>query len=302
MGKASRNKRDTAREKIAAQRAEAKRAERRRTLFITGGSILVVVVIVIVFVIVKATGGGSPASASSTSATGTALPASVVRNITAVSPATLEGIGAGSATPKTVTPVTGGAPLTSSGKPELLYIGAEYCPYCATERWAMAVALSRFGTFSNLHGIHSSSSDVYPNTPTLTFYKSTYSSRFLTFTPVETTTENRNTPLQQTTAAQQAVFKKYDNPPYVSSANATAIPFVDFANKYFVHGAQYSPTVLAGKTWSQVAAALNNKTSPIAQGADGAANMMTAAICKMTSNQPSNVCSSPAITTLQGQL
>ena len=48
--------------------------------------------------------------------------------------------------PTTIT----GAPLTSGGKPEMLYIGAEYCPYCAAERWAMIVALSRFGTFSGL--------------------------------------------------------------------------------------------------------------------------------------------------------
>ena len=55
-------------------------------------------------------------------------------------------------------------------------MGAEYCPYCAAERWAMAVALSRFGTFSDLRLIHSSSADIYPNTPTLSFYRSSYAS------------------------------------------------------------------------------------------------------------------------------
>ena len=64
-------------------------------------------------------------------------------------------------------------------------MGAEYCPYCAAERWAMAVALSRFGTFSNLRLIHSSSADIYPNTPTLSFYKSSYTSKYVQFTPVE---------------------------------------------------------------------------------------------------------------------
>ena len=43
--------------------------------------------------------------------------------------------------------------LTSNGKPEILYIGAEFCPYCAAERWAIAVALSRFGTLSPLHSL-----------------------------------------------------------------------------------------------------------------------------------------------------
>ncbi len=41
-----------------------------------------------------------------------------------------------------------------------------------------------------------------------------------------------------------------------------------------------------GKTGAQIAAALNDPSSPIAQGAIGAANYMTAAICTMTGNQP----------------
>ena len=57
----------------------------------------------------------------------------------------------------------GSAPTRAAGKPEILYIGAEYCPYCATERWPLAVALSRFGTFTGLRGIHSSATDVYPS-------------------------------------------------------------------------------------------------------------------------------------------
>ena len=122
--------------------------------------------------------------------------------------------GTGAATAHSVTRASGTA-LTASGKPEVLYIGAGYCPFCATERWPLAVALSRFGTFSGLHGIHSTSNDVYPNQPTLTFYKSSYTSKYLTFVPVETTTQDRNTPLQRPTAAEQALLRRYDAPPYV---------------------------------------------------------------------------------------
>jgi hypothetical protein len=69
-----------------------------------------------------------------------------------------------------------------------------------------------------------------------------------------------------------------------------------------VHGAQYDPQVLSGQTWAQVAAALQDPSSAIAKGADGAANMITATICKVTNNQPSNVCTSPVIKSVQGQL
>jgi len=166
MGKATRIRQQNAREKIAAQRAAAQQAERRRRLFITGGSILAVVAIVVAFVVVKSLGSSS-APSKPTSATGTALPSSVVNDITNVPASTLQAVGKGSTNPKSIIRLNG-TPLTKDGKPEVLYIGAEYCPYCAAERWAMAVALSKFGTFTGLRGIHSSSSDVPPSIPTLT--------------------------------------------------------------------------------------------------------------------------------------
>ena len=301
MGKASRVKRESARERIAAQRAAERRRERRNRIFIAGGSILGVVVIVVAFLFIRAfTSSSASASAGASSPTGAALPASVIKDVSTVPSATLTSIGSGTAYAKSVSAVSA-PPLTSAGKPEVLYIGAEYCPYCATERWAMAVALSRFGTFSGLHGIKSDSSDVYPNTPTLTFYKSSYSSKYLAFSSVEEQTVSKAT-LQTPSKAQQALINKYDFPPYVSQNEAGAIPFIDFGGKYLVHGAQYDPQLLANKSWAQVAAALQDKSSAIAQGADGAANMITATICKITNNQPASVCTSPVIKSMEGQL
>ena len=296
MGKATRIRQQNAREKIAAQRAAARKAETRRRMLITGGSIVAVVVIVVAFVVVKSLSSSSTPQHSS--AGGTPLPASVIKDLTGVPASTLETVGKGSADPKSVIPLNG-TPLTKNGKPEVLYIGAEYCPYCAAERWAMAVALSKFGTFSGLRGIHSSSSDAFPSTPTLTFYKTGYNSKYLVFTPVETTTEDRNTPLQKPTAEQQALLNKYDAPPYVSQGSAGAIPFIDFGNKYLISGASYNPAVLQGKTWSEIAAALSDPSTPVSQGAVGAANVMTAKICKLTNNQPATACT-PAIQKLEG--
>jgi len=297
MGKASRNKRTgSARDRIAAQRAAAKRAEQRNRILLASGAVVVVIVIVVVFIVVKA---NSPKAKVSGTATGSVLSASVIHDVTTVPAATLDAVGVGSTDPKPIISITG-SPLTLNGKPEVLYIGAEFCPYCATERWAMAVALSRFGTFTGLRGIHSSSSDVYPSTPTLTFYKSTYTSKYVAFTPVETETVSK-APLQTTTAAQNTLIGKYDAPPYVPSASAGSIPFVDFGNKYMISGASYNPQVLANQTWAQVAAALSDPSSAIAKGADGTANLITAAICKLTSNQPGSACTS-VVKSLEGQL
>ena len=50
-------------------------------------------------------------------------------------------------------------PLTLNGKPEVLYIGSEGCPFCGVQRWGMIVALSQFGTFSNLHLMQSQTTE-----------------------------------------------------------------------------------------------------------------------------------------------
>jgi Domain of unknown function (DUF929) len=302
MGKASRTKVDAGRrERIAAQRAAERRTEQRRRLLIAGGSIVAVIAIVVAFIVIKANNKPA-ASASSNGPTGSAL-SSVVSDVTSVPASTLDKIGAGggqvSSKPATI---TGGTALTASGKPEMLYMGAEYCPYCAAERWSMIVALSRFGTFSGLSTIHSASvngageSEPYPNTPTWTFHGATYTSQYLTFTPVEMQTNipdkstGTYTNLETPTKAQQALLNKYDVPPYVPSGSNGAIPFVDFGNKYLIAGASYNPQVLSGLSWATIASDLKNPDSNVAKAIGGTANYMTAAICKLTNNSPASAC------------
>ena len=290
MGKATRIKQQSRREKIAAQRAAARRAEIRNRVLLAGGSVVVVLAIVLALILVKAFNKpGSKGSGSNIPVTGVALPASVTSNVTSVPPATLDTVGTGSLSGGLpLSKLSGQPPLTSSGKPEMLYIGAEYCPLCAATRWSMAVALSRFGTLSPLHGIYSTTNDIDPHTATLTFYKSSYSSNYLVFTPVENETVNR-TLLQNTTAAQQALWQKYD-------PSGLGYPFIDIGNKYAITGTLFDPAVLKGLSWSQIAAALHNPSSPAAQAVNGAANVITAAICKTTNGQPGSVCTSPAVT------
>ena len=296
MGKASRIKQQSAREKIAAQRAAAQKLERRNRLLITGGSTLLVLVIVGAFIAVKLSQGSSTPSASS--AGRTALPASVVSQVTNVPASTLDKVGKGAAAPSpTLLGPGSGAALTSNGKPEMLYIGAEFCPYCAAMRWSMAIALSRFGSFTTpLQGIHSSSTDTDPNTATLTFYKAAYASKYLNFTPVENLTVSHAL-LQNPTKEQNALWAKYEPDP-----NTRGYPFIDFGNKLVLKGPIYDPKVLAGMSWSQIAAALHDPSSTVSQNVVGAANYITGAICKMTNNQPSDVCSSKAVTAVQSSL
>jgi thiol-disulfide isomerase/thioredoxin len=295
MGKAERNRRQSAREKIAAQQAAARRAQVRKQVLLTVGSVAAVLAVVVAFVVIKAFAG--PASAGSNTATANA---SVVANLTSVPASTLKAVGKGSAltyNAKPLIPITGPA-LTENGKPEVLYIGAEYCPYCAAERWAVIVALARFGTFSGLAPIRSAAKDgggnaePYPLTPTWTFAKASYTSSYLTFTPVEGYTNIPDkatgfyTVLQTPTAAQQALLDKYD------AAYQGAIPFIDYGNKFLSVGASYNPAGLSGLTWAQIAADLHDPTSAVAKSVLGTANFATAAICSLTNNQPASACTS----------
>ncbi len=298
MGKADRNRQQAARQRIALQQAAARRAEAQRRVLIAGGSALVVILIVVGLVVIKSLNHSAPVKVNSAASANSA----VANEITAVPASVLDKVGAGpSGSVAPLKPISG-APLTVGGKPEVLYMGAEYCPYCAAERWSIVVALSRFGTFSNLHFIHSTPNDIYSNTSTLTFYKSGYTSKYISFVPVEMQTVTR-TPLQNPTQAQAALLNKY---------TSGSFPFVDIAGKYAVEGTQYLPSVLGslqaespthfGLTWAQIGTDLQNPSSPVAQAIIGSANHITAAICKVTNGQPGNVCKSTSVTSVGGSI
>jgi Domain of unknown function (DUF929) len=286
-----RKRAQSAREKVAAQREQERRAAARRRALIVGASVAVVLAIVIGLIAVRLT-ASSPAPAGAA----TSDPA-VAHKVATVPAATFDAVGAGTATGLKAT--SGQPLLTRDGKPEVLYIGGEYCPFCAAERWAIAAALSRFGTLSGVTFIHSSPTDVYPDTPTLSFANARYTSKYVAFSPVEwySGKPDSSTPtgyayLQRPTAQQAALFAKYGG----------SFPFVDIGNQYLVPQAQYVSSALAGLTWAQVAAAMHDPDSAVGKDIIGAANMITAAICKLTHGQPAAVCNSPAVTAASGSI
>jgi hypothetical protein len=163
----------------------------------------------------------------------------------------------------------------------------------------MIVALSRFGTFSGLKTVHSSATDTPPSIPTFTFYGSAYASQYVTFTPVEETTnipdgKGGYTRLQTPTAAQLSLMQAY-NP-------QGSIPFISFGNHYVQVGVlpMLGPSNLSGD-WAKIAGDLRDPSTANAKAILAAANFTAAAICKLTSDQPKSACT-PAVTALQSQL
>lgn len=292
MVNARKSRAEAAAAKVAALRAEQARVDRRRKLLAWGG-VALVLVLVASLVVAKLAGVGTTKAAKTTSAT-----ASLTSTIASAAPG-LESLGAGTASnPPTAIKATA---LTVGGKPRIMYVGAEYCPFCAAQRWAVAVALARFGTWSGLGQTTSAAGDVYPNTPTLSFHGAQLTSSYVTFTGAETTTNQPLTgggyqALDTLSAADTALVKKYNAAPYVAASSAGSIPFIDIGGAFISSGASYTPQLLSGKTQAQVAAALKIPTDPIAQAIGGAANVLTAAICKTTNNQPAVVCTASGVT------
>jgi len=278
---------------VAAQRQQATTS---KATWIMGGIAIVILVALIVAVVVARSGSSNKAGTVAT-----ADPAAVVSQVAAVNEAVITSVGQGSITALPI-PLADGTPaLAKDGKPLVVYIGAEFCPFCAAERWPMVQALSRFGSFSGVGVTHSSGQDVFPNTPTFTFHGATYTSSVLSFEGVETQTSDRK-PLDTLTPEQEALITTYDAPPYVPSASKGSIPFIDFGGRYVLSGASYSPAVLQGMTADEVAAALSDPNSAVTKGIIGAANMITATICILTNDQPSNVCANPAVIAFEAQI
>jgi hypothetical protein len=188
-------------------------------------------------------------------------------------------------------PATGlnGPALTANNKPELLYIGAEYCPICATERWPMVVALSQFGTFTNLQQTRSAVRDG--NIATLSFYGSSYSSPYLTFTPVETTTNqpqgNQYKPLETPTPAQQALWSQ-------TLGGSLTFPFIYIGGKYMLNTSQFPASTLEGQSFDQIASAVGNNSSTTGASIDAAAAALVKYICGITSQKPAATCNAVA--------
>jgi hypothetical protein len=275
-------------------RAAAAKAERRRRLMVIGGSALAVLVVIGAIVAVGISSRGKKASTTTTSSTAAA--ASVVSAISSVPASTAAAVGKGTAI-SLPQPIKATA-LVSGGKPAVLYVGAEYCPYCAAERWALVQALSRFGTFHNLGATKSSARDVFPNTPTFSFHGSTYTSDYLSFTGKEIYSNeiqgNGYAPLDTLTSNEQDLFTKF-------SPNE-AFPFVDLGGRYVINSVQYDNKVLEGLTMTQIADALADPTSPVAKAVVGSANTLAAAMCNLTGGRPANSCDNPAVSALRGQL
>jgi uncharacterized protein DUF929 len=189
------------------------------------------------------------------------------------------------------------SPMTYNNKPLVLYIGADYCPYCAIQRWGLILALMRFGSFTGLTYMTSNADGT--DYATFSFHGSTYSSSYISFLGYEVYDRLDNS-LDQVPAGYQTPFTQY---------GSGGFPFVDLAGKYYIAGsllpstAQGNPLgylngLLPGNNWTTIYSEINNQTSTLGGLIREDANVLTAAICKVATSPPASVCGQPIISGL----
>jgi len=200
--------------------------------------------------------------------------------------------------------ISGQPPLTLTGEsPSILYYGAEYCPFCAAERWSIAVALARFGTWSGLQTTASGLNDG--DYSTLTFSRAGYSSHYVNFASIEACTNvvdpqatgcSGYTHLQNPTKEEQSVLAKYASSAFVpGNTEGIAFPYVDVDNKVLFSGSTYQPSILTGLTQADIGGTLSDATNPLTQAIVGTANYLSASICAGTGGEPADVCTSKGV-------
>lgn len=285
-----------ARERAAAIKAEQEAAERRKRLIIVAVTLGVIALMILGLVIAALNRPEAKATASAP------LSAADQKTLTSVPAKTLDDIGLGTANhfPNKLKKPTS---ITSNGKPQILYVGAEYCPYCAGLRWSTAVAMSRFGTWGDLSTTHSAPApEVFPDTATLSFAQKSgtkLTSDVIDFQSYETATNTiRNGTygkLDTLPGDIEKTFRTYDAEPYVDKGSAGAIPFISFGGKAIHVGGVFDTSVLAGKTHAQIVAELKNPSSDVAKAVLGGANLVTAATCEATGGKPTAVCTAPGV-------
>ena len=260
---------------------------------VTWAFVALILLLVVALVVVKLTQGSSP--------TPTTLPprasGAVVDGLSVLAQSTFDaaGVSALSGPPPQV--LTGQAPYDVDGKPAVLFVGAEFSPYSAAESWAVAAALSRFGTFSHLGQTTSASSVVFGGTPGFSFDGASYRSDDVslqaldTYGPTLSTTAPAGFPtLEAPSSSVLSVVRRYD-----SQTGGPVLPFVDVGGRVVVVGIAigFSPGQLDGMSMGQVAGALGDPTSTVGRAVLGAANELIASICAADGERPTAVCQSP---------
>ena len=187
--------------------------------------------------------------------------------------------------------------LLDAGKPAIFFMGAHFCPFCASERWAFVKATARFGTWTGLKPLTSRDGvDGFASLPTYDLTSATFKSSLLSLRHKEVADVEGNN-LQSLDQFEKGLVNAY-NPqgsiPFVAAGSSVGQYTVELA---------YSPSLLEGQSFAGLQKAVaSNASTPVAKAINGEADAITAMLCKLDGGKPAAVCAAPAITQLGATL
>jgi len=181
--------------------------------------------------------------------------------------------------------------IKRDGKLFVFFMGAEYCPYCAAERWAIVRALQKFGQWSGLNQTMSAARDEqFLNLPTYDFTEATYTSTHIEFVSRETK-DREFKPLQKLLKTEEKLLHKY-NP-------KKEIPFILIGGRFMQIGSGFTPKIFIGHTFRQTETELKKSESEIRKTIDEEASCIAALLC--VSGLPPELCKETGLAELVAQ-
>ena len=181
--------------------------------------------------------------------------------------------------------------MRRGGKIFVFFMGAEYCPYCAAERWAIVRSLQKFGQWEGLKQTISAARDEpFLNLPTYDFTKATYNSPHIEFVAREIK-DREFKPLQKLLKTEEKLVRKF-NP-------KKEIPFLLIGGKFMQIGSGFPPKIFIGHTFRQTETELKKFESDIRKTIDEEANVISALLC--LSGLPPELCKETSTAELVAQ-
>ena len=178
--------------------------------------------------------------------------------------------------------------IRRDGKLLVFFMGAEYCPYCAAERWAIVRALQKYGRWSGLkQAISAARDEPFLNLPTYDLTEAAYTSPHIEFVAREI--EDREfKPLQKLLENEEKLLKQYNS--------EKQIPFLLIGGRFMQIEAGFTPKIFIGHTFRQTETELKKAESEIRKTIDAEANIIRALLCVV--GLPAELCKETGVAEL----
>jgi hypothetical protein len=168
-------------------------------------------------------------------------------------------------------------------KVRVFFLGAQYWPFCAAERWALVSALERFGTLTGYTPeTHAPGLAGFRLVPTYDLRTAVYTSAYLAYSDKEIFDKD-NTPLDTFDNDEQSIVDQF-NP-------QATFPFLIINGQYAQFDSGYSPGLIDGMDFATLRSQLDAGEQNDATNAINAeADLITKYLCHSTGGEPATTC------------